>query len=72
MCEYCEPNEAGNMKWLRDEPDNSAWLEEFNGEWGIVTSVTAQCCGRDCTTEAYTSVTHCPRCGRELGMEVGR
>lgn len=71
MCVYCEPNEAGNMKWLRDEPDNSAWLEEFDGEWGIVTSVTSMCCGSECTTEAYAAVRHCPMCGRDLmGVEV--
>lgn len=68
MCSYCEPDEAGNMKWLRDEPDNSALLEEFSGEWGIVTSVTAMCCGRECTTESYVAVKFCPMCGRELGM----
>ena len=38
MCDYCEQIEAGNLKWLRDEPDNSAWLEECSNEWGIVAS----------------------------------
>lgn len=66
MCDYCEPDEAGNMKWLRDEPDISAWLEECNGEWGIVTSVTTRCCATDCTTEAYVQVNNCPKCGRKL------
>ncbi|MBQ9000370.1 MAG: hypothetical protein IJ087_00760, partial [Eggerthellaceae bacterium] len=66
MCEYCEQDEAGNMKWLRDEPDNAAWLEEFGGEWAIVASVTARCCGTDCTTETYVPVNNCPMCGRKL------
>lgn len=66
MCEYCEPDEAGNMKWLRDDQDISAWLEEYNGEWGIVTSVASRCCGTDCTTESYVEVNNCPKCGRKL------
>ena len=28
MCEYCEPDRAGNLAWLRDEPDRSASLED--------------------------------------------
>jgi hypothetical protein len=66
MCDYCEPNEAGNMKWLRDDQDVSAWLEEYNGEWGIVTSVTERWCGTDYTTESYVQVNNCPKCGRKL------
>lgn len=67
-CEYCHPNEAGNLKWLRDEPECSAWLEECNDEWGIVTSVITKCCGREeCTTAMYVKVNNCPMCGRELG-----
>ena len=65
-CEHCQYDDAGNLKWLRDEPDLSAWLEESGDDWGIVTSVTTQCCGRECTTEAYVRVRHCPMCGREL------
>lgn len=65
-CRYCEPDEAGNLAWLRDEPDNAAWLEDYNGEWGLVTSVTVRCCGGDCTTEGYVRVKNCPMCGREL------
>lgn len=70
MCVYCEPDEAGNMKWLRDEPDNSAWLEESGGEWGIVVNTSAMCCGTECTTEAYVTVRHCPMCGRRLGVDA--
>jgi len=66
MCKCCEPNEAGNLEWLRDEPDNDAWLEEYSGEWGIVASVTTQCCGRECATEFYVRVKNCPMCGRKL------
>ena len=66
MCEYCEPDEAGNLKWLRDEPYNSACLEEYKDEWGIVTSVTERCFGRECSTETYVRVRNCPMCGREL------
>lgn len=66
MCKYCEPDEAGNLEWLRDEPDNAAWLEEYSGEWGIVTSVTVQCCGGECATKRYVRVRNCPMCGREL------
>lgn len=66
MCDYCEPDEAGNLKLLREDPDNSAWLEEYGGEWGIVASVTARCCGRECSTETYVRVNNCPMCGREL------
>lgn len=72
MCKYCQPDEAGSMKWLRDESDNSAWLEESSGEWGIVASVTMRCCGTDCTTETYVRANNCPMCGRELGIEVDR
>ena len=64
MCDYCEPNEAGNLKWLRDDPDVSAWLEDYNGGWGIVTSVYL--CDTGCTTEAYVQVNNCPKCGRKL------
>lgn len=66
MCKYCEPDEAGDVGFLREEPDNSAWLEEYRGEWGIVACVTTQCCGRECTTEAYVRVSYCPMCGRDL------
>ena len=65
-CPYCQPDEAGNLKWMRDEPDCSAYLEEYNDEWGIVTSVTNRCNGHDCTTDMYVKVNNCPMCGREL------
>jgi hypothetical protein len=65
-CEYCHPNEAGNLKWLRDEPDNWAWLQESSDEWGIVVGGSTRCCGADCTSELYVKVRHCPMCGREL------
>ena len=70
MCEHCEPNDAGNMAWIRDEPDNSAWLEEYSDGWALITSVTTTCCGRECGTETYVSVSHCPMCGRELEVKV--
>lgn len=70
MCKYCEPDEAGNLEWLRDEPDSSAWLEEYNNEYGIVASVTEQCCGRECSTEFYVRVRNCPMCGRKLGGDA--
>ncbi len=70
MCKYCEPDEEGNLEWLRDEPDNSAWLEEYSSEWGIVTSVTTQCFGMECKTELYVSVKNCPMCGRKLGGDA--
>lgn len=73
MCKHCEPNEAGNMEWLRDEPDNSAWLEEYGDCWALVASATIMCCGRECSMEAFVSINHCPMCGRELGGKaVGR
>ena len=70
MCEYCEPDEAGNLKLLREEPDDRAWLEEYGGEWGIVASVTTQSCSRECTTEFYVRVRNCPMCGRKLEGEL--
>ena len=67
MCAYCEPDRAGNLAWLRDEPDNSAWLEEYaDGTWGLVISTTMRCNGFDCTTEVYVEVRNCPMCGRVL------
>ena len=65
-CEYCHPDEAGNLKWLREEPDNWAYLEEFDDEWDIVTGIIARRYGNDCTSELYVNVKHCPMCGREL------
>ena len=68
MCKYCEPDEAGNLKWFRDEPYISARLEEYRHEWGIVTSVTMMFCGSEYTTESYMQVNYCPKCGRKLGF----
>ena len=65
-CEYCQYDDAGKLKSLRDEPDLLVWLEEDGSDWRIVTSVTTQCCGRECTTVAYVRVKHCPMCGRML------
>ena len=65
-CEYCHPDEAGNLKWLREEPDNWAYLEESGGEWGVVTGISTRCYGNDCTSELYVKVKCCPMCGREL------
>ena len=74
MCEYCEYNEAGNLKWLRDDPECSAWLEEYSDEWGILADTGARCCGVECTTEFYMAVNNCPMCGRDLRIRkaVGR
>ena len=66
MCDYCEPDGAGNLKWLREDAEQQAWLEESGGEWAIVMEVNVRCCGTDCTTESYVSINNCPMCGRKL------
>lgn len=70
MCKYCEQDEVGNLEWLCSEPDRFAYLEDYDGEWVLVIESTAMCCGRECRTEGYVAVTHCPMCGRDLSGEV--